>query len=464
MQIKPEKSVAKNGIIWIITIVVFLILGATLFLGTFFINVHKKWLLTSTNHLVNSFAIVLAQEYLAPTDFADENFTNNKDKFQVFFNKVLQNKEIKQINLFNSSSQVFSSNPKYEFDAEERERVKEVLQNEIIVQERRVENIPTEIETDEEKDVMEIYVPLKNSDGKVYGILELYHSLSSVIKYLDQTINIVRASLFGAFSVLALFVIIWSLFFSRRLRKQSEYLVEQNWRIIQTQGELKKNIDLKNLFISIVNHDLKHPLTIIRFAVDAIRGQTNDQEIIKHLDKIDQTTVETIKMVEGAMIFTQLEDKQYTKQKKTIDLVELINKILADFQNRSYEFKHISIRFNQPTNPFPFNALPILENAIMNIVDNAIKYGGNTPKLVIDLVDQDKHYLLSVADNGPGILDQYKTKVFLRYHRVDKKGISGNGLGLAIVKHVIELHNGRVWIENNPGGGSIFKIELPKEA
>jgi len=68
-----------------------------------------------------------------------------------------------------------------------------------------------------------------------------------------------------------------------------------------------------------------------------------------------------------------------------------------------------------------------------------------------------------VKDRGEGVPDEYKEKIFRRFERRMKEGVKGTGLGLAIVRRVMEFHKGKVWVEDNPGGGSIFCVLLPKK-
>lgn len=100
---------------------------------------------------------------------------------------------------------------------------------------------------------------------------------------------------------------------------------------------------------------------------------------------------------------------------------------------------------------------PLLEVVFSNLISNAIKYSSQGSKIEVNIIDENMHYRIYVRDWGYGIKDEDKEKLFTRFQRGDKKGI-----GLAIVKRVVELHGGRVWIEDNPGGGSVFFVRVPK--
>ena len=105
-----------------------------------------------------------------------------------------------------------------------------------------------------------------------------------------------------------------------------------------------------------------------------------------------------------------------------------------------------------------------LHDALRNLVANAITYSPEGSTIRIDVTSAGGRVTIAVGDEGPGIPDEDLTRVFERFYRVDKsraRDPGGTGLGLAIVKHLIELHRGRVHVENRPEGGARFMITLP---
>lgn len=103
---------------------------------------------------------------------------------------------------------------------------------------------------------------------------------------------------------------------------------------------------------------------------------------------------------------------------------------------------------------------------INNLIENAVKYAPDqTGKIVVRVENEEKQVILSVEDNGPGIGGDHKETVFDKFVQVQKHvgpGKHGTGLGLAICKELVHLHGGRIWVEDNPGGGAIFKVLLPE--
>jgi two-component system phosphate regulon sensor histidine kinase PhoR len=109
----------------------------------------------------------------------------------------------------------------------------------------------------------------------------------------------------------------------------------------------------------------------------------------------------------------------------------------------------------------------LLEQAIGNLVDNAIKYSGEGTSVSITARQEGDQVLIEVADQGPGIEEKHLPRIFERFYRVDRarsRALGGTGLGLSIVKHIALAHQGNVTVESTPGRGATFTIHLPAEA
>jgi two-component system phosphate regulon sensor histidine kinase PhoR len=106
-----------------------------------------------------------------------------------------------------------------------------------------------------------------------------------------------------------------------------------------------------------------------------------------------------------------------------------------------------------------------LEQILINLLDNAIKYTPEGGRVIISAVEKDsKDIQFSIEDNGIGIPNEDLSRIFERFYRVDKgrsKELGGTGLGLSIVKHLVQAHGGRVWVESKLGKGSTFYFSLP---
>jgi light-regulated signal transduction histidine kinase (bacteriophytochrome) len=116
-----------------------------------------------------------------------------------------------------------------------------------------------------------------------------------------------------------------------------------------------------------------------------------------------------------------------------------------------------------PSLPLVIGDPRLICQAFQNLIGNAIKYRGpHAPKIRIAARRQDDDWLISVSDNGIGIAMQYSERIFGAFQRLHSSDeYPGTGIGLAIVKRIIERHNGRIWVESEPGAGSTFYFTLP---
>jgi two-component system phosphate regulon sensor histidine kinase PhoR len=105
----------------------------------------------------------------------------------------------------------------------------------------------------------------------------------------------------------------------------------------------------------------------------------------------------------------------------------------------------------------------LLEQAIVNLLDNAIKYSDERTTITVAVAEVDGEVRIDVIDQGPGIEKSHLPRLFERFYRVDKartRKAGGTGLGLAIVKHIAECHHGRATVESTPGKGSTFSLHI----
>ncbi|MEE8357827.1 MAG: ATP-binding protein [Candidatus Hydrothermarchaeales archaeon] len=224
-------------------------------------------------------------------------------------------------------------------------------------------------------------------------------------------------------------------------------------------AELGESNSLKDLFIDIMRHDLLNPAGAARSMTDlALKNETNPEKK-EILDIIHSSTGRVISLVENASILAVLESGEQLEFKET-DLGDLLRKAAKEMKHQAEEK---NVKTKMPIEGvFKAQANPLIYDVFLNLIGNAIKYGPENSEVVAKIKENGSSWKISVADNGEGIPDEYKKGVFDRFKRVKKEGVKGTGLGLAIVKRVVEVHEGRVWVEDNPKGGSVFYVEIPK--
>lgn len=224
--------------------------------------------------------------------------------------------------------------------------------------------------------------------------------------------------------------------------------------------ELKRSNQLKELFTDILRHDLINPANIIKGFTDVLLDMEEDEKKIQVIETIKRNNEKLINMIETAAKFSKLEGVKELDFEK-MDISSIFRGVVENFKPQLEE-KQMIIEF-AVEGEYPANVNLIIEDVFANLLSNAIKYSPPESKIIIDVLDADEEWKVTVTDFGEGITDEDKPKLFERFKRVSKGGVKGTGLGLAIVKRIIDLHGGSVGVEDNPAGqGSVFWITVRK--
>ncbi|MCK4636523.1 MAG: GAF domain-containing protein, partial [Methanomicrobia archaeon] len=240
------------------------------------------------------------------------------------------------------------------------------------------------------------------------------------------------------------------------LASQAAIAIE-NAKLLET---IKKSSELQKLFTSILSHDLKNPLTVIKGYAELIKMR-EDEKIKEYVREMEKSIKKMIDLVTNAEFYSKLQEKAYMKKFEKKYLEDIIKETLKELEEKSKE-KNVETIY-KAKGRYPVDANPILEDVFLNLIDNAIKYSPENGKIEIDIEDRGDEWRISIKDWGEGVPDELKEAIFERFERGDVD-VKGSGLGLAIVKKIVDLHGGKAWVENNPEGGSIFFVEIPKMA
>lgn len=221
-------------------------------------------------------------------------------------------------------------------------------------------------------------------------------------------------------------------------------------------------------FVANVSHELRTPLSLIKGYVETLLdGAKDDPELTsKFLKTIERHSNRLTNLIEDLLTISRLESGQITLQLQPIPLRPFVDHLLADLQKRASE-RGVAIE-NQIPAELNGRADPDrLEQVLVNLLDNAIKYGKPNGRITVQGRATEEHVELCVADDGPGIPAEATDRIFERFYRVDRarsRETGGTGLGLAIVKHIVQSHGGKVWVESQPGNGARFFLTLPAKA
>jgi signal transduction histidine kinase len=234
---------------------------------------------------------------------------------------------------------------------------------------------------------------------------------------------------------------------------------------VKTLLSQQKLAELKNDFVNNMTHELKTPIATINIAAEAIQGfNLNKVSTDEYLGIIRQQAGNLANLVDQILKNVISEQENISLNLAAVNTGQLINRIITDYKPQS-NAAGVSINCKIADKALTTMAdESLLKNAIANLLDNAIKYGGPGSVININQSVESGNIIISVADSGPGIPQQYQDKVFDRFFRVPSGNIhnvKGYGLGLSYAKSIIERHNGALTLFSNPGNGTEFIISIP---
>jgi two-component system phosphate regulon sensor histidine kinase PhoR len=221
---------------------------------------------------------------------------------------------------------------------------------------------------------------------------------------------------------------------------------------------------MKSDFIANVSHELKTPLSVIRMFGEMLLTKRvfDESKREEYLEIICSETERLSGLIENVLDFAALERGKRRYQMRDCDLADLAQRAIDTLHYR-FEREGISVQLQRIGDP----AHGLLDDqaillVIINLLDNAVKYGGGTPVNVVVHTLQDE-IQVRVSDGGPGIPLGDRKRVFERFYRgKSNRGSRGSGIGLAIVKRIAEEHHGRAWADEGDGGGAIVCIAIPR--
>jgi signal transduction histidine kinase len=227
--------------------------------------------------------------------------------------------------------------------------------------------------------------------------------------------------------------------------------------------------ELRSQFVSSVSHELKTPLTAIRIFAETLQIKglaTNPQRHAEYLETIVNETERLTRLLNNVLDFSRIErgQKSYHIQNGSLaDAVQAAARAMRfPLTEQGFDFQ-MELADGLPSMPIDADAI---EQAVLNLLSNAMKYSGNSRHIALRLSRENGSARIDVTDRGVGIAPEEQKRIFDKFYRVPtpaNRAISGTGLGLALVAHIAEAHNGRVEVESKPGEGSTFSIWLPIE-
>ena len=224
--------------------------------------------------------------------------------------------------------------------------------------------------------------------------------------------------------------------------------------------ETERRESLRKEFSANVSHELKTPLTSISGFAELMRdGLVPPEKVKEFAGDIYRESQRMITLVDDIMRLSKLDEEKGFPEPEDLDLYSLAEEVLESLKAQA-DKRNISLRLTGSPAQVQ-GVLPVLQEMLYNLVDNAIKYNREGGSVTVHVKQDGGSVSLSVADTGIGIPPQEQERVFERFYRVDKshsKRIGGTGLGLSIVKHGAQMHGAALSLESTPGKGTTVTI------
>lgn len=234
--------------------------------------------------------------------------------------------------------------------------------------------------------------------------------------------------------------------------------------ILQDLTNLHRLETIRRDFISNISHELRTPLASLKTLAETLRdGALDDPPAAQHFVERMEVEVDAMtQLVEELLELARIESGRVPLSLAPVAVEDIIQPVLERLQPQA-ERAGLTMSTELPAElPFVLADTERIQRVLANLVHNAVKFTPPGGKVLITAQQVGKEVHITVRDTGVGIAPEFLPRVFERFFKADKaRSGGGTGLGLAIAKHIVQAHQGRIWVESKPGAGSTFAFSLP---
>ena len=238
-------------------------------------------------------------------------------------------------------------------------------------------------------------------------------------------------------------ILVGAVFVYRSIRKQIQY------------AALQQN------FMMAITHELKTPIATTRLSLETVLKRKLDtvQQQKLLLSALSETNRLNI-LTNNILLASQMEEKTFQREDEEVNLADLVETVVNDYKNR---FPQRMLEWTADKDIYIKGDELLLQIALSNLIDNALKYAPKESPVYVDLLEQEDYIQVKVTDEGPGVADAEKKQIFEKFYRSGSENTrraKGTGLGLYLTKKIIEDHNGDIFVMDNTPHGSIFVLQF----
>ncbi|MDP2910284.1 MAG: HAMP domain-containing sensor histidine kinase [bacterium] len=244
------------------------------------------------------------------------------------------------------------------------------------------------------------------------------------------------------------------------------FLLVISFVITQSFQRLAEASRMKSEFINIVSHQLRSPLTNIKWTFEVLTSEdfkVPEEKQEEYFINVKENIARMIELVDDLLVVSKIEEGIFAVVKKEVSLDDLIRSLISRYKVFA-ESSHINLIFQSGKDvPNIFADSSMLKLVIENLIDNAIRYTRGGGKVEIKTEKQDKKVVVSVSDSGVGIPGEEQKYIFQKFFRAEnvlKQRTKGSGLGLYVCKTIILKSGGKIWFESKEGRGTTFYFSL----
>jgi two-component system phosphate regulon sensor histidine kinase PhoR len=236
------------------------------------------------------------------------------------------------------------------------------------------------------------------------------------------------------------------------------------WFVFKNISKEIKLSQLKSDFVSNVSHEIRTPLSLIGMFAETLEMHrvTTEEKKDEYYRIIRKETERLTRIVNSILSLSKMESssKEYNFEKANLNTI--VDEVVKTYQHE-FEKNDCSVNKNHDLREIIIDQEAVIE-ALINLIDNALKYCEGKCKIEISTGMNDKYQFVEVTDNGMGIAKEYQKKIFEKFYRISSGNVhnsKGSGLGLSLVKHIMEAHGGNIGLESKIDKGSSFRLNFP---